>query len=80
MGGHSYRSPPLPYILGEIVAGLIWRYIYDGNYGVVAAGKMDRSEIGPYRRPIRGRTHSMFVWRLALCDFLQKVFKPIDSH
>jgi raffinose/stachyose/melibiose transport system permease protein len=26
----------LPYILGEIVAGLIWRYIYDGNYGVVA--------------------------------------------
>ena len=25
----------LPYILGEIVAGLIWRYIYDGNYGVV---------------------------------------------
>jgi raffinose/stachyose/melibiose transport system permease protein len=26
----------LPYILGEIVAGLIWRYMYDGNYGVVA--------------------------------------------
>ena len=26
----------LPYILGEIVAGLIWRYIYDGNYGVLA--------------------------------------------
>jgi len=26
----------LPYILGEVVAGLIWRYIYDGNYGVVA--------------------------------------------
>src|ERR1700730_11758314 len=23
----------LPYILGEIVAGLIWRYMYDGNYG-----------------------------------------------
>ena len=26
----------LPYILGEVVAGLIWRYLYDGNYGVVA--------------------------------------------
>jgi raffinose/stachyose/melibiose transport system permease protein len=26
----------LPYILGEIVAGLIWRYMYDGNYGVVS--------------------------------------------
>jgi raffinose/stachyose/melibiose transport system permease protein len=26
----------LPYILGEVVAGLIWRYIYDGEYGVVA--------------------------------------------
>jgi raffinose/stachyose/melibiose transport system permease protein len=26
----------VPYILGEIVAGLIWRYIYDGNYGVLA--------------------------------------------
>ncbi|HET6892688.1 MAG TPA: sugar ABC transporter permease [Pyrinomonadaceae bacterium] len=26
----------LPYILGEVAAGLIWRYMYDGNYGVVA--------------------------------------------
>jgi raffinose/stachyose/melibiose transport system permease protein len=26
----------LPYILGEVVAGLIWRYMYDGNYGVLA--------------------------------------------
>ena len=26
----------LPYILAEIVAGLIWAYIYDGNYGLVA--------------------------------------------
>ena len=26
----------LPYILGQIVAGLIWRYMYDGNYGVVS--------------------------------------------
>jgi raffinose/stachyose/melibiose transport system permease protein len=26
----------LPYILGEIVAGLIWRYMYDGNYGLMA--------------------------------------------
>ena len=27
----------LPYILAEIVTGLIWAYIYDGNYGMVAA-------------------------------------------
>ncbi len=27
----------LPYILAEIVTGLIWAYIYDGNYGLVAA-------------------------------------------
>jgi raffinose/stachyose/melibiose transport system permease protein len=26
----------LPYVLGEIAAGLIWRYMYDGNYGLVA--------------------------------------------
>ncbi|RKF19795.1 sugar ABC transporter permease [Alginatibacterium sediminis] len=25
----------LPYILAEVVAGLIWKFIYDGNYGVV---------------------------------------------
>lgn len=25
----------LPYILAEIVTGLIWKFIYDGNYGVV---------------------------------------------
>ena len=27
----------LPYILAEIVTALIWAYIYDGNYGLVAA-------------------------------------------
>jgi raffinose/stachyose/melibiose transport system permease protein len=26
----------VPYILAEVVAGLIWRYMYDGDYGVVA--------------------------------------------
>jgi raffinose/stachyose/melibiose transport system permease protein len=26
----------VPYILAEVVAGLIWRYLYDGDYGVVA--------------------------------------------
>lgn len=25
----------LPYILAEIVAGLIWKFVYDGNYGVI---------------------------------------------
>ena len=27
----------LPYVLAEVAAGLIWRFIYDGNYGLVAA-------------------------------------------
>jgi raffinose/stachyose/melibiose transport system permease protein len=26
----------VPYILADVVAGLIWRYLYDGDYGVVA--------------------------------------------
>jgi raffinose/stachyose/melibiose transport system permease protein len=26
----------VPYILAEVVAGLIWRYLYDGDYGLVA--------------------------------------------
>jgi raffinose/stachyose/melibiose transport system permease protein len=27
----------LPYVLGEVAAGLIWRFIFDGNVGLVAA-------------------------------------------
>lgn len=27
----------LPYVLGEVVAGLIWRFVFDGNFGLVAA-------------------------------------------
>lgn len=27
----------LPFILADVVAGLIWRFIYDGNFGLVAA-------------------------------------------
>jgi raffinose/stachyose/melibiose transport system permease protein len=27
----------LPYVLGEIAAGLIWRFVFDGNVGLVAA-------------------------------------------
>ena len=26
----------LPYILAEIAAGLIWRFVYDGDYGLLA--------------------------------------------
>src|SRR6516162_9389192 len=25
----------VPYILADVVAGLIWRYLYDGDYGIV---------------------------------------------
>ncbi|WP_439598222.1 carbohydrate ABC transporter permease [Falsiroseomonas sp.] len=27
----------LPYVLGEVAAGLIWRFIFDGNVGLIAA-------------------------------------------
>ncbi|MGH2617355.1 MAG: carbohydrate ABC transporter permease, partial [Thermomicrobiales bacterium] len=27
----------LPYVLAEIAAGLIWRFVYDGDYGLVAS-------------------------------------------
>ncbi|MFN3525307.1 MAG: carbohydrate ABC transporter permease [Paracoccus sp. (in: a-proteobacteria)] len=27
----------LPYILAEVAAGLIWRFVFDGNYGVTAS-------------------------------------------
>lgn len=27
----------LPYILAEIAAGLIWKFVYDGEYGIIAA-------------------------------------------
>jgi raffinose/stachyose/melibiose transport system permease protein len=27
----------LPYVLAEVAAGLIWRFVYDGNYGAIAA-------------------------------------------
>ena len=26
----------LPYVLADIAAGLIWRFVYDGDYGIVA--------------------------------------------
>src|SRR5206468_5414876 len=26
----------LPYVLAEIAAGLIWRFVYDGDYGLLA--------------------------------------------
>ena len=36
-GTHSYRLILfLPYILAEIAAGLIWRFVYDGDYGLLA--------------------------------------------
>ena len=37
-GSHLFRTVFfLPYVLGEVVAGLIWRFVFDGNFGLVAA-------------------------------------------
>ena len=33
----------LPYVLAEIAAGLIWRFVYDGDYGLLANDRADRS-------------------------------------
>ena len=27
----------LPFVLAEIAAGMIWRFVYDGDYGLVAS-------------------------------------------
>lgn len=36
-GTHAYRLIFfLPYVLAEIAAGLIWRFVYDGDYGLLA--------------------------------------------
>jgi raffinose/stachyose/melibiose transport system permease protein len=36
-GAYSFRLIFfLPYVLAEIAAGLIWRFVYDGDYGLVA--------------------------------------------
>jgi raffinose/stachyose/melibiose transport system permease protein len=36
-GAYSFRMIFfLPYVLAEIAAGLIWRFVYDGDYGLVA--------------------------------------------
>ncbi|MBX3607461.1 MAG: sugar ABC transporter permease [Piscinibacter sp.] len=36
-GSHVYRLVFfLPYVLAEIAAGLIWRFVYDGDYGLIA--------------------------------------------
>ena len=61
----------LPYILAEIAAGLIWRFVYDGDYGLLAklceqlrrraAVRAGRSRPGHVRDPGR---HRLEVLRL----------------
>ena len=37
-GSYTFRTIFfLPYVLSEVVAGLIWRFVFDGNFGLVAA-------------------------------------------
>ena len=55
----------LPYILAEVAAGLIWRFVYDGEYGLVAkiwetlrgraALRARRARPRDVRHPGRGR-------------------------
>lgn len=38
----------LPYVLGEVAAGLIWRFMFDGNVGLVAAAARGMGFDPPY--------------------------------
>ncbi|WP_421724515.1 carbohydrate ABC transporter permease [Bauldia sp.] len=38
----------IPYILADVAAGLIWRYLYDGQYGIVAATAQAFGAEAPY--------------------------------
>ena len=40
----------LPYILADVAAGLIWRFVYDGDYGLVSP--RSRRDLRRRRRPI----------------------------
>ena len=38
----------LPYILADVAAGLIWRFMFDGDYGLAAASRMRWVLPAPY--------------------------------
>ncbi|WP_018236727.1 carbohydrate ABC transporter permease [Ensifer sp. BR816] len=44
----------LPYVLADVAAGLIWRFVYDGDYGLVAAAAGFFGVTTPYVLADRG--------------------------
>jgi raffinose/stachyose/melibiose transport system permease protein len=44
----------LPYVLADVAAGLIWRFVFDGDYGLVAAGASFLGVQAPYLLAERG--------------------------
>jgi len=38
----------VPYVLAEVAAGLIWRFVYDGDYGLLAKGAAALGFAAPY--------------------------------
>ena len=44
----------LPYVLADVAAGLIWRFVYDGDYGLVAAAANLVGVGAPYLLADRG--------------------------
>ena len=38
----------LPYVLGEVAAGLIWRFVFDGNVGLIAAAARALGQEPPF--------------------------------
>ena len=44
----------LPYVLADVAAGLIWRFVYDGDYGLVAAAASLVGVQAPYLLAERG--------------------------
>ena len=44
----------LPYVLADVAAGLVWRFVYDGDYGLVAAAASLVGVQAPYLLAERG--------------------------
>ena len=66
----------LPYILADVAAGLIWRFVYDGDYGLLAkiwAGVRRR------RRPSCSPSRDLAMYAILVVDRVEVFRLPHDA-
>ena len=67
----------LPYVLAEVAAGLIWRFVYDGDYGLLANDLAQRSAPTP---PLcAGRSRPGRCTPILVVDRLEVLRLPHDA-